>query len=156
MRNDESKANRVKPDKDGARSQDEPIRNRAAYALTLLCVIIAGISIRKIVPGLPPLFMKIAGDALWALAVFLFFALLLPRRSTRDIGIAAALFSIGIEFSQLCQAHWLNGLRRTLPGRLILGSVFAWADFSYYALGITAGILFESALRSKQASGNRH
>ena len=141
----------MKPEKDRARSQDEPARNRTVYALTLLFVIVAGISIRKVIPGLPPLFMKIAGDALWALAVFLFFALLMPRRSTRDTGIAAALFSIGIEFIQLCQAHWLNDLRRTLPGRFILGSVFAWADFSYYAIGIVVGILFDLALRNKKA-----
>lgn len=142
----------MKPERDAARNQNGALRNRMVYALTLLCVIGAGISIRKVVPGLPTLFMKIAGDALWALAVFLFFALVMPRRPTQYIGSAAGLFSAGIEFSQLCQAHWLNSLRRTLPGRLILGSVFAWADFSYYALGIVLGILFDSALRGRKRS----
>ena len=144
----------VKPENEKARSQEEALRNRTVYALAILCVVIAGISDRKVALGLPPLFTKIAGDALWAGAVFLFFALLMPRRSTRDIGLAAGFFSIGIEFSQLCQERWLNVLRRTLPGRLILGSVFAWADFSYYALGIILGILFDSALRNKR--GTRH
>ncbi len=121
-----------------------------AYALTLIGVIFAGISLRKIPLGLPLIFTKIGGDALWALAVYLVFALLTPRRSLRDVGIAAALFCAGIEFSQRNHAAWLEGLRRTLPGRLILGSVFAWADFGYYALGIGAGLWFDAARSGRE------
>ena len=142
----------MKPERSAARSENGCAGNRAVYAMALLCVIGAGIGIRRVSLGLPPLIPKIAGDALWAFAVFLCFCLLTPHRATRQIGLAAALFCVVIEFSQKIHAPWLEALRRTLPGRLILGSVFAWADFSYYALGIGAGLLFDAARRGQKAA----
>ena len=139
----------MKPAGSGARSQNGRAANKAIYALALVGVIGVGIGIRKVSLGLPPLVPKIAGDALWAFAVFLCFRLLTPNRSTQQVGLAAALFCVVIEFSQKIHAPWLEALRRTLPGRLTLGSVFAWADFSYYALGMIVALLFDAALRGR-------
>jgi hypothetical protein len=66
------------------------------------------------------------GDALYAAFWFLFTRLVWPRLSLRRAAAGVLLFCWLIEFSQLLHPPWLDRLRRTLPGRLILGSDFEW------------------------------
>ena len=42
---------------------------------------------------------------------------------------------------------WIDALRSTLPGRLVLGSTFNWLDLSAYAVGIGLGAWVERRLR---------
>lgn len=82
-----------------------------------------------------------AGDTLWALLVFLLTALLLPSRTTWQLALAALAFAFIIEFSQLYQAPWLDALRRSLPGRLVLGAGFLWIDLLRYTVGVILAAL---------------
>jgi hypothetical protein len=43
---------------------------------------------------------------------------------------------------QLWQPAWLQAMRATLPGRLVLGNTFVWSDFLYYVLGCVIGWLW--------------
>jgi len=52
-------------------------------------------------------------------------------------------FAWGIEFSQLYHAPWLDHLRSSLPGRLILGSTFNAPDLVAYVVGIVFGAAVE-------------
>ena len=42
-----------------------------------------------------------------------------------------------VEISQLYQVQWLNNIRMTTPGRLVLGQGFLWGDIISYTIGIT-------------------
>jgi hypothetical protein len=79
--------------------------------------------------------------------VFLGFGFLLPRAPTLTITMLALSFSWGVEFSQLYHAPWINAIRATIPGRLVLGSTFNWPDLPAYAIGIGAGAWAEWRLR---------
>jgi hypothetical protein len=68
--------------------------------------------------------------------VFMGFGFLFPRASTLNVSLLALTFSWGVEFSQLYQAPWIDALRATLPGRLVLGSTFNWPDLPAYATGM--------------------
>lgn len=114
--------------------------------IAMLATIVLGIGIRKLGHGLPPLLYKAVPDALWATMVALLFAILLPKQPTQKLALYALLFSVGIEFSQLYQADWINGLRRTTLGALVLGSGFAWLDMLYYLFGIVAFWLLHQKL----------
>ncbi len=46
------------------------------------------------------------------------------------------IFSFTIEFSQLYQAGWINDIRSTLLGALILGKGFLGIDLIRYTVGI--------------------
>lgn len=118
-------------------------RNRLRYAVLALGVIVAGLLWRSRYMPLPPFFSKYGGDALWALMVFVWIGFILPRASTCRVAVLALAFAWGVEFSQLYHAPWLDSLRATLPGRLILGSTFNWPDLPAYALGIILGALLE-------------
>ena len=122
-------------------------RNRALYVLWIAIVIGAGLASRSKVLALPPFVAKYVGDALWALMVFLGFGFLLPRKSTAIVMGCAAVFSVAIETSQLYHAPWIDAIRRTMPGHLVLGDTFVCGDIAAYLVGIALGGAIERAIR---------
>ena len=118
-------------------------RSRPIYCIAILVVITLGLLSRRFPQFLPATLGKTPGDALWALMVFLGFGCVFRPAPTSVVALAALAFSFTIEFSQLYHAPWIDGVRATLPGRLILGSGFAWTDLAAYAVGILVGALCE-------------
>ncbi|CAG0942864.1 hypothetical protein BROC_02031 [Candidatus Brocadiaceae bacterium] len=118
------------------------LRNRTHYACAVVLIIISGITSRHY-HFFPAFLNKYPEDALWALMVFLGFCFIFQKQKTRYCALYALLFSFGIEFSQLYQANWLNTIRQTTLGHLILGSGFDAIDFIAYSIGIVLGILIE-------------
>jgi hypothetical protein len=110
-------------------------------------VVAAGFLWRSGFIPLPQWLSNYGGDALWALMVFVGIGFLLPRASTLTLALLALTFAWGIEFSQLYHAPWIDAVRATLPGRLVLGSTFNWPDLPAYAVGIALGVLAEWRLR---------
>jgi hypothetical protein len=113
------------------------------YAALALAVIAAGLLWRSGLIPLPEWLSNNGGDALWALMVFLGFGFLLPRASTPVVASLALAFAWGVEFSQLYQAPWIDAVRATIPGRLVLGNTFNWPDLPAYAAGVVVGALAE-------------
>ena len=79
--------------------------------------------------------------------VFAGFGFLLPRASTLVVALLALTFSWSVEFSQLYHAPWIDAIRATIPGKLVLGNTFNWLDLPAYAVGIALGALVEWRLR---------
>ena len=75
--------------------------------------------------------------------VFLGFGLLFPVKPTAIIGMAALTFSSAIEFLQIYHASWIDSIRGTTIGHLVLGSGFSWADIAAYSVGILLVCLIE-------------
>ena len=121
-------------------------RSRPIYFAAILVVITLGLLSRRFPLLLPDALGKTPGDALWALMVFLGFGCVFRRAPTSVVALAALTFSFAIEVSQLYHAPWIDAVRATLPGRLVLGSGFAWGDLVAYSVGILLGVLAESAI----------
>lgn len=118
------------------------------YALAALGVVAAGLFARSEAAGLPWVAAKYVGDALWGLVVFLGVGFLLPRLRTPAAAGLAAVFAGAVEASQLVHAPWLDAVRATRPGGLVLGTpaaTFAWGDLAAYLAGIAAGAAAEKA-----------
>ena len=120
-------------------SRRKPMARLALIAL-VACL---GIGSRRFASALPGFVAAYAGDTLWALAAFLFFGLVLPRVSTWRVALLAISFSIVVEVSQLYHAPWIDSIRRTTVGGLVLGYDFVWSDLACYAVGVCLGILIE-------------
>lgn len=118
-------------------------RIRVRSAGLALAVVATGLLWRADFTPLPPFLSKYGGDALWALMGFFGFGFLLPRASTLTVALLALTFAWGVEFSQLYRAPWIDAIRSTLPGRLVLGTTFNWPDLPAYAVGIVLGALTE-------------
>ncbi len=126
-------------------------RNRYCYAVAIAVVIGLGLLSRRCPGLLPSALGKYPGDALWALMVFGGIGLLRPRWRSRSVALAALVISAGVEFSKWYRAPWLESVRHTLAGRLVLGSVFSWRNIAAYAVGILLGWALETAIRKLSA-----
>ena len=130
-------------------------RNPIAWLALIALTAALGIASRRLSDGLPAFVAAYAGDTLWALAAFFDIGLLLPGSSTRRVALLALGFSILIEISQLYHAPWIDSIRATTLGGLVLGFGFVWSDLVCYAAGVGLGILVEGALAFSALSRSR-
>ena len=123
-----------------------PPRNRPILLICIAVVIAAGLASRKFPTLLPAALGKYPGDALWAAMLFLLLAFLSPRRRTIHLALVAFVVCCLVEASQLYQAQWLNDIRGTTFGHLVLGAGFLWTDIAAYAVGVTVVAIIDALL----------
>lgn len=118
-----------------------------------LVVLVAslGISSRCFAAELPPFVAAYAGDTLWATTVFLGLGLLMPTTSTRRVATLALIVSLLVEVSQLYKARWIDSVRRTALGGLVLGFDFVASDLACYAAGVGLGMLIARLVRRSES-----
>lgn len=114
-------------------------RKRLPYAVSLILVIGAGLLWRSGLVPLPGWLVKYGGDALWALAVFLGLGWVFRQSRTGRVALAAVFCAWSVEFLQLYHAPWIDAIRATRPGRLVLGTTFNAPDLLAYLAGIALG-----------------
>jgi len=78
--------------------------------------------------------------------VFFITGFILKKAQVLKVALFAALFSVFIETSQLYHSAWIDALRNTLIGGLVLGYGFLWSDIICYITGITFGVLIEKSM----------
>ena len=111
---------------------------RFHYSLLALLIILLGISSRKI-EGIP----LMTGDFLYAIMIYLFIRIVFIQHKTIPIAVLSLFICYGIEFLQLYQSNWMIELRKTLPGKYILGQGFLWSDIFAYTIGIAFIFILE-------------
>jgi Protein of unknown function (DUF2809) len=109
--------------------------------IALVCLL--GIGSRRYAHLLPGFIADYAGDTLWALVAFLGIGLILTRASTWTVACLAMAFSVAVELSQLYHAPWIDSIRHTTLGGLILGFGFLWSDLACYGVGVAIGVVLE-------------
>ena len=77
---------------------------------------------------------------------FFVFGFLFPKLSSIRIAIVAIGWCYFIELTQLYQADWINQIRHTKLGGLILGFGFLWSDLISYVIGGFLGFAIETRL----------
>jgi hypothetical protein len=109
----------------------------------LALTILLGLGSRRYGFALPGFVAAYAGDTLWALALFLFLGLVLPQAPTGRVAALALVISLLVELSQLYHARWIDSIRQTAIGGLILGFGFLWSDLACYVAGVGLGVALE-------------
>lgn len=117
---------------------------RLKYLLCVAAVITAGLVSRKM--AFIPLWI---GDALWAVMIYLLMRMIFIHTSVIKIAAWSLTFCFAIEISQVYQAPWINHIRSTLIGHLILGQGFLWSDLIAYTVGILTIVIVESLLHTQ-------
>ncbi len=114
------------------------LKTRITWFIIICITIVLGLASRhfKVVP----LFV---GDILWATMVYFMVRFLFINKPVSFIAIVSLLFSYAIEFSQLYHAPWIDAIRPSLFGRLVLGATFNWGDMICYAAGVGIGVLVD-------------
>jgi hypothetical protein len=102
-----------------------------------------GLGSRRYGAWLPGWVAAYAGDTLWALLVYWLIGLGWPRRAVTWRAVTAISFAFLIEVSQLFHPAWLEAVRHTLLGSLVLGHDFLWSDLICYTVGVLSGVTLE-------------
>lgn len=76
-------------------------------------------------------------------------ALIWPRLPPGWVAFWVFVVTSVLEFLQLWKPPFLQAIRSTLIGRLLLGNSFVWGDFLYYVLGCAVGWLILRTLKAK-------
>jgi hypothetical protein len=113
-------------------------KTRFTYFILTIATIAIGILSRHI-SGIP----AFIGDILWGLMVYFIVRFLFIGKKIKWAIVASLLFSYAIEFSQLYQEPWINKIRHTVLGGLVLGCSFLWSDMLCYTVGIGIGVLID-------------
>ncbi|HET7539014.1 MAG TPA: DUF2809 domain-containing protein [Polyangiaceae bacterium] len=111
-------------------------RSRVSVCFWLLLLIAFGLGSRRL-GGLPEWITLYAGDVAWGALFFTLFCLVRPTLSPAGAWVAAVVTTEIIEFSELYHTPWLDALRATRAGGLLLGHLFLWSDVVCVALGAT-------------------
>ncbi|MBW4418653.1 MAG: DUF2809 domain-containing protein [Myxacorys californica WJT36-NPBG1] len=123
---------------------------RVALLVSILFIIPVGYGVRFSQGWLPNSLHDALGSLAYEVFWILLVQLLYPKIPPLRIAIAVSLATCAIEVLQLWQPSWLQALRATLPGRLVLGNTFSWSDFPPYFIGSVMGWLWLEGLRRWQ------
>jgi hypothetical protein len=101
--------------------------------------------------GPPPALAKYAGSAIWGAMVYWVVALLLQRSSVAVTALVAAAIAVATEASQLVHFPWLDQVRRTTIGVLLIGRYFSFGDIVAYLAGIAAAATVDARVIRRRA-----
>ena len=104
---------------------------------------------------MPQFVLLYVGDGIWALLVFWLACFFKPTWPLKYRVAAALAFAYAIEFSQFYQADWINQIRQTRLGGLVLGFSFLPSDLVAYTIGIATGAGLDYLARKKWDADER-
>ncbi len=78
-------------------------------------------------------------EIFWCLFAFLFIP---TQRAVWQIPVWVLVITCLLEFMQLWHPPFLNWVRSFWWGKMLIGTVFTWADFPYYFMGSGLGWLW--------------
>lgn len=123
------------------------IRTRITFFLCAVAVTFVGLASRRYQAVLPEFVGEYTGDTLWALMLSLLVSTLVAGRTVMSRATISLGLAFLVEISQLYHAPWIDSIRNTTLGGLILGFGFLWTDLVCYTVGIIIGAVAECGLR---------
>jgi glycopeptide antibiotics resistance protein len=112
---------------------------RLLYLFLTFIIISLGLLSRRMNDYIPDIIDLFLGDSLWAMMIYFLVRFLFANRSIKKAILMSIIFCFAVEFSQLYHSGWIDMVRRTTLGGLILGYGFLWSDLVAYLLGIGLG-----------------
>lgn len=99
-------------------------KNRKHYLVLIILTLFVGLSSRKFPYLFPDFLVEYLGDVLWALLVFWLLGFLFSTKSTFWTATSALVVSYLIGISQLYHEEWIDTIRESTFGALVLGHGF--------------------------------
>lgn len=123
-------------------------RNRVHYFIFIILTIAVGLFSRS--RFIPDLIYPYLGDLLYCLMYYFIFGFLFPKMKIVNVLLYSIAVCFAIEISQLIRVDWLNEIRSTTFGKLVLGNGFLWSDLVSYTLGGLVGVGLEKYFLQKK------
>jgi hypothetical protein len=128
-------------------------RSRPKYLALAFGTMMFGLASRSNEFVLPEFIVSYAGDTLWALLVFWLVRVLKPSLPVLQSAFIATGFAYIIELSQFYHFPWIDGIRSTTLGGLVLGFGFSLSDLACYSVGIVIGYVLDIMVVSELEHG---
>ena len=128
-------------------------RNRLLYAVLVVIVMILGLLSRKYGYVIPDFIDTYLGDSLWALMIYFGVAFVFNKSRFKIVAALGLSFCYIIEISQLYHSNWIDNIRQTTLGALILGYGFLWSDLVAYSIGIGIGVIIDLLISKSYKCG---
>ena len=122
------------------------IKSTIIYLGIIIIAAIAGIESRNYPDYIPAPISKYFGDTMWAFALFFLLCIFFPEKSVLSRVLITLVISTFIELSQLFHSGWIDAIRNTTIGGLILGYGFHWADILCYFTGAILAVAVETLI----------
>ena len=132
------------------------MKRRIVYLLFAIVTMLVGLASRRYRQHLPSVIGAYSGDVLWALMLFVVVSFVLAGRPLVQRCTISLVVAIAVEVSQMYHAPWIDGIRNTTLGGLVLGFGFLWSDLVCYTLGITAGAMADRFLSPRSSVSDSH
>lgn len=75
--------------------------------------------------------------------IYIGFGFIFRTMKIKTVALIGISFCYLIELSQFYHANWIDNIRKTTFGGLILGYGFLWSDLLAYTIGIGIGVTVE-------------
>lgn len=116
------------------------LQRRLILLLLVTALAVVGYWLRFYAP-IDPEWRDRSGGAAYVIFWILVYTFLRPTAPALPVALAVLCITCCLEFLQQWHPAWLEAIRRTWPGRLILGTTFEWSDFPPYFVGAFLGFL---------------
>lgn len=126
---------------------------RAVYIAFAGGTIIVGLAVHLHGAALSPAARDVLGDALWAAMIAWWVGAAAPSVQLSRRVVAALAICFAVELSQLYHAPWIDALRETTLGHLVLGSGFDPRDLASYTAGVLVAALLEFVVMRRNTTG---
>jgi hypothetical protein len=118
-------------------------RLRLTYAFIAIATVAVGLFVHTQATGVNRDVRDVLGDALWAMMMVWLVSALAPQTGIVARAVVSLAICYAVEFSQLYQASWVDSLRETTVGQLVLGSGFDPRDLAAYAAGVLVAAMLD-------------
>lgn len=124
------------------------MKHRIFYLGIVVTITLLGLLSRRFSHSFPEVVNLYLGDTLWASMVYFLVRTLLVTLPIRKIAFIGISFCFIIEISQLYHGEWIDSIRSTTLGGLVLGFGFLWTDLIAYSIGIVLGMVIDYVIKS--------
>lgn len=122
------------------------MNRRIKYLFRIIISIILGLLSRYFWDEFPMWINKYLGDILYALMFYNIFSFVFIEVDKKYILFISTIYCLSIELSQIYQGDWIDSIRKTTLGHLLLGRGFLFSDIISYTLGNIIGYKIDKRL----------
>lgn len=123
------------------------LQMRVRYLIFALATIAVGLMVHIRGSFLAAGLRDILGDALWAMMIVWWTGVAAPRLPLRTRALVAFAICVAVELSQRFHTPFLDTLRSTQLGQLVLGSGYDSRDLMSYAAGVVVAVVIDRLYR---------
>jgi hypothetical protein len=116
------------------------------YLAAAVVTVVAGLLVRFAPLGLPWFVVKYGGSTLWAVMIYWVLVIAWPERRPFQLAWIAGGIALLVELQRLYHAAWLDVIRASLPGILLLGRFFSVWDIVAYWVAIAVVAVLDGAV----------